>query len=682
MMFSVGCSEELPIPNSDAPFETSDQSISFSDSSDSWATRGAVYDGTNLDEIEVFSYYTAQKEWSATTADDIDEFMINQLVTKASDVWSYTPLKYWPNNEDDKITFYAFAPYGDISYSTDADGKPVFNYILSTQAVNNNDLSASVVYDKGKDDGVVKFEMQHALARISISARTINAPDVDANDQTLNDDDTGTGEYNVKYTVNGVTFSGVKSKGTLSFDANDDVTWTLDYTDDSDYIEFIATQGKTLIDYTSQTPLLDYDDTTADAATNLKYTDVTMDDMGVFVLPQDFTQLTTTPTVQLRVRKSYKGYTVDSPTTLVDREIIYETEAANIPLPTDRNGWETADWINLMFTFDLGRLDEYATPLTVTSEILQWTTSDIDIDVHKNIYIYSSSSSIDVQTDSDGAYGEFTICTNYDYNLRVPHHREELDGAITSSRGFLFCSDDFNNYDNTYDVDTISGNKVFVPTLLSIDGTTEYQIVYATKSNITNSADIIYEYTDGYNTPSSRSAISGVSKTNIVYGSNGYAYILNSSNGLYRLLYLDPKQENALTAFNYENNTETGYHEIKLTNFATDGTVYFKIIIGAIGGVYTAEKPYSFDFSVRRSTRDDEGLYTSTAIDDNNSDNSYGVNKQGSDAVYILSLSVNTSHLTSDNNFTFDDTIGVEMISNGGGMITQLFPVSLTYNPN
>ena len=71
----------------------------------------------------VFAVQTSNAKYAATTTTN---FMWNQEVTYASDAWSYTPLKYWPNETDidsqtqpayseshhiDRLSFFAYAPY-------------------------------------------------------------------------------------------------------------------------------------------------------------------------------------------------------------------------------------------------------------------------------------------------------------------------------------------------------------------------------------------------------------------------------------------------------------------------------------------------------------------------------------------------------------------------------------------
>ncbi|MFR9659882.1 MAG: hypothetical protein SNG04_05660 [Rikenellaceae bacterium] len=676
MAIAVGCRKDET--SLDELFAPSGGEIAFA-SEDNWdTTKSTVIGEETLKELgmEVFAFYTAAEEWSSADVAP-QQFMIDQSVAYNSETsaWSYSPVKYWPNNESEKITFFAFAPDLAINHSFDTTGKPQFSHTLSTLASENEDLVAAVQYDQTKQgveestSGSVEFSFAHALTKITIKAKIIDSSsDTKAGDIT-----------NEKYIISAVSISGVQPTRSLTIDENGTMSWS-DDDDTQTPIEVTAAQGVTLKSKDDYNLLGNYDDgkyVEEDAVSVMAENN----DRAIFLLPQEL-ESGNLPKLQIRVRQSYEE-------SGEEYEMIYQTVAVDFPTTatdgTIMTEWEMGQHIALTFTFDIGKLDQYETPLAVSSEVFGWSETDVDIDMHSNLYIYSSKSDIDAVTETidgvDVTYGDFMICTNYDYNLRVPHHRKELDGSITSSRGFLFYSNDFAD-DETLDVGTYSYTdsegvvqnfKIFIPTLLSDDGD---EIHYAKEANVTEGAQI-YQYagTDGYDgtnyTTLATAALPKVDDDgnvtdsgNITIGSHDLAYL--NDNGTYRLLYLDPNNGGALTAFNYDDDGE-----IKLSAFAdidegtNDTTVKFKIQIMTY---------YEFDFQVTKSTRERQGLYTSGAI---SGDSSYGVNKSEDDPVYILRLSVNSAHLASAG-YKFDDIIGVEMITNGGGMSTQLFPVTLT----
>ncbi len=625
LIAAAGCSDYDTSPDLDpsTPYEPNSDAISFSTSQDNWETKGDIITSSNISEMDIYAYYTAETLWSeANSQSYIVPFMYNQYVGKSNGVWSYSPIKYWPNDNSHNITFYAFAPHGEIEATESESGKPQFSHTLSNYADDNKDLIANVKYDKKSVDGTIDFSLVHTLTRLLLYAQT-----------------TGTNtnaESKEEFTINGISLIGLYPTRTLNIDENGNFSWSLTEENKSqDKIEITATQGATLRSKDNYALSNNPDG----ATTNDKYTIITDESKALLVHPQAL--LENDIQVQLRIRRTYEKGEGEI------EEIIYQTETAYIPTSTVKE-WKMGETIAIYFSFDISKLSLYETPLTVSSKVFQWTDADVDIDIHSNLYIYSSTSDIAVEGDTDnGYYGEFMICTNYDYNLRVPHYRVELDNTITSSRGFLFCSNDFTN-DATYDVGnltngSVSDYKIFIPTLLSGKGGRE--LVYVTKESL------------GLNTQTATVTCDDETKEYALYfGQNEYAFIYDEDKSIYRLLYYDNE---VITAFNYNDD-----NEIDLSSFEdSDNTVYFTISI---------KDGYSFGFSVKRSTRKEEGLYTSTAVV---GDDSYGVNKEEGDAVYIQRLSVTPEHLTSG---YFNDIIGVEMVSNGGGMITKLFSMILS----
>ena len=171
----------------------------------------------------VFATYTDASVYDNTTAKP--DFMYNQQVTYASAAWTYSPLKYWPNetvNDSqtspatgptgvviaDKLSFFAYAPYvtkaaadadatsgtGIIGMSAnDATGDPTISYKVDPLCEKNvdllwgvapaGDLSYTSVMGnpitvtagnplinliKPDKDQKIKFLFKHALSRIGL----------------------------------------------------------------------------------------------------------------------------------------------------------------------------------------------------------------------------------------------------------------------------------------------------------------------------------------------------------------------------------------------------------------------------------------------------------------------------------------------------------------------------------
>lgn len=70
----------------------------------------------------VFGYYTGS---GLLRSDSQPNFMYNQQVKGSGSAWTYSPLKYWPNEypdaqsaETDHVSFFAYAPYVDVIRAT------------------------------------------------------------------------------------------------------------------------------------------------------------------------------------------------------------------------------------------------------------------------------------------------------------------------------------------------------------------------------------------------------------------------------------------------------------------------------------------------------------------------------------------------------------------------------------
>ncbi len=205
----------------------------------------------------VFSYYTNGENYSDNAKPD---FMYNQRVYYSSSSWTYEPLKYWPNEfgqnaestQQDKLTFFAYAPWVDMNPSTGrlkdiSDGKDTYGIVgmtsntskgdpyikyyvsmdpskrvdlcwgvaktgfTSTVDGNNNSVDAGSPYIdvlKPKIADKINFDFKHALAALNVQI-----------DADIDDAAHGHGtEVNTrtKIWVRSVTFEGFTDKGMLN----------------------------------------------------------------------------------------------------------------------------------------------------------------------------------------------------------------------------------------------------------------------------------------------------------------------------------------------------------------------------------------------------------------------------------------------------------------------------------
>ncbi len=238
----------------------------------------------------VFGYYTDNNEYDGQT---IPNFFYNQeiKIMGSPTYWGYTPVKYWPNEygnsaiaeDNDKVSFFAYAPYVDVNVSTgkaqdqtygitqlsrnSATGDPYVKYIASFDWTKNVDLLWGTVPSANTSWSIVagetqtlaagmpwlnvqrpteaatqaaasqrvKFQFGHALAKLNVQI------DYDA-DATNTTTDNVLDETTRVY-VRSVTFTGFSMKGALNlnnteaniplwyaYDAQNDLDGSAQYT--------------------------------------------------------------------------------------------------------------------------------------------------------------------------------------------------------------------------------------------------------------------------------------------------------------------------------------------------------------------------------------------------------------------------------------------------------------------
>lgn len=146
------------------------------------ATRASVIDDNNLSSMGVFACYTGQSNWSESTSKS--NFMYNQPVNKTSDTWTYTPMKYWPNTEGDKLSFFAYAPHAEkvgsqlrtYGYnSSDATGYPSFRYEPPVDATKQTDLLFATPLINRTKGSELSFTMGHVLTHVLFKVKSTSA---------------------------------------------------------------------------------------------------------------------------------------------------------------------------------------------------------------------------------------------------------------------------------------------------------------------------------------------------------------------------------------------------------------------------------------------------------------------------------------------------------------------------
>lgn len=153
-------------------------------------TKGSVFDtetmqGENVG-FGVFAYYTDEQRYSAAATPN---FMNNQQVTYNGSAWTYAPVKYWPNEATDYVSFFAYAPYAE-SYTVPESGDPIIDFTVPADVTDHIDLVAAenshIDCQKQAVNDVVKFTFKHALSRVGFKVEAVMD---EINDQENGDKD-------------------------------------------------------------------------------------------------------------------------------------------------------------------------------------------------------------------------------------------------------------------------------------------------------------------------------------------------------------------------------------------------------------------------------------------------------------------------------------------------------------
>ncbi len=138
----------------------------------------------------VFAYFQEGVIGSGTpatwSASRIPSFMYNQKVTVNGTDYDYTPVKYWPNNHENTVSFWAYSPHnasaqfykGTDPFTNTSSGLPDVKFTVTTGQ--DDFMTSDLVQDQyytgtncsPDKPGTVKFTFQHRLSWIEFKAKT------------------------------------------------------------------------------------------------------------------------------------------------------------------------------------------------------------------------------------------------------------------------------------------------------------------------------------------------------------------------------------------------------------------------------------------------------------------------------------------------------------------------------
>ena len=157
---------------------------------------GSFVSGTTLPDTTNFGVFAFYQEgvidsgtpatWNASRKPN---YMFNQRVSVDGGNYSYSPVKYWPANEENTISFWAYYPYyawkednsgalkfyesdGTTRYTANSSGIPVVKYTVPSATDQQYDILFDSFDQKNKTywncltEGTVNLDFHHALALV------------------------------------------------------------------------------------------------------------------------------------------------------------------------------------------------------------------------------------------------------------------------------------------------------------------------------------------------------------------------------------------------------------------------------------------------------------------------------------------------------------------------------------
>jgi len=137
--------------------------------------------------IGVYAYLhnTETRNYSA----DIPNFMFNQQCTRRDDAdyFAYSPVKYWPNDENSKVSFIAYFPYCNNAVD---DGTRFDQKTTGIRLLKGNSVAGLPTFNftvKDNIDEQVDFMVSDVMANLPKSRDTENDPGQPFNDLSIQD---------------------------------------------------------------------------------------------------------------------------------------------------------------------------------------------------------------------------------------------------------------------------------------------------------------------------------------------------------------------------------------------------------------------------------------------------------------------------------------------------------------
>ncbi len=150
-------------------------------------TKGEEMDLAKLkaDHFGVTAWYTGTSTWAAPSV--APNFMYNQEILPNGENWQYTPVKYWPTMVEDKISFFAYAPYAtlgkehgivledkdkaatSLTFTVNNDVAKQIDFVAAVAMNQQHNVVAPNIDANGR--GTVTFNFKHELTRLGFTVK-------------------------------------------------------------------------------------------------------------------------------------------------------------------------------------------------------------------------------------------------------------------------------------------------------------------------------------------------------------------------------------------------------------------------------------------------------------------------------------------------------------------------------
>lgn len=141
------------------------------------STKGSVLADDSHESMGVFAYTTQTGLFSVTNVSETA--MANQKMHRTKELddifgeWSYSPVRFWPASESEKMSFFAYAPFHTAANGIMVDRKadspvPVLHYKVPMRVEDQPDLCVAIPQiNKTYRDEQVTFDFKRVLSYIS-----------------------------------------------------------------------------------------------------------------------------------------------------------------------------------------------------------------------------------------------------------------------------------------------------------------------------------------------------------------------------------------------------------------------------------------------------------------------------------------------------------------------------------